>query len=663
MSSPALPDSSLALEISPAENPPSPSAPRRWTPWLILILLTILGGMIRFSFLDRPCLWGDEANVYLRSCGKYLDMLSEIREEGFGPLHYELYWLIVRSFRATPFVMRFVPALCGTLMVPAIYFLSRQLLQRSTSLVAAAIAACSGFLIFYSRDAKMYSETWLLVTLNIACLLWWFRAKTLTSWLCWVATGALAAATHATGGALLAVSPLLLLTQKNMHWQRTIFWLGGVAVIFAGPIGYYTKFNLWNTNVDQRGWRASGIEWVDSVNRDLSGPDLVRNAGTSFLMGWSWPRPDDEPNITPVLVSAPKLCAELILSILIVALFPWPLSERPRREIDPPPQPQWRVVFTLACLIVLPAYVMYCHSIEQFASPSDWLDAADGFLSNALSLHHHPWIGYALGIFLCSGLIASAVVFPAFRWVLLRGLKWILVVAAILGICEILFHICVSAATEAQLQNRPWHSLWMPRYLGFIWPGVAVAIAALLMRLPTRPIRICAVLFFLAVNLGFGAGKIFGWTEPPTDLMAADAYASSLPNSSTRAYWDTGSPDPGPSGGNLGSVPGRYYLQVLSWKQPMDPIRFIESLPEYHIRNVVNTSTVPDDLRASPKITHAIVWDRFPLNMLRCTDPLIIKMPGWKLVREDWYPIRLYWDWQDYTRYRRREYQRIVPPS
>ncbi len=70
-----------------------------------------------------------------------------------------------------------------------------------------------------------------------------------------------------------------------------------------------------------------------------------------------------------------------------------------------------------------------------------------------------------------------------------------------------------AAATKA---GKPWESIWVPRYIGFVWPMLAVAAArALLMRLPTKWVRGAAIVFLLGLNLGIGSFRILGQTEPP----------------------------------------------------------------------------------------------------------------------------------------------------
>lgn len=205
---------------------PGNPEPRRPHPWGWLILLTLVAGCLRFYSLDKPSIWGDESATWRRVSGTYQQMLDELRTAGFMPGHYLLTWWIKDGFpvwghyesaspslepdiggrlfrrliepndpsnhtRAvwtptvrlvpggiapTPMMLRFVPALCGTLMVPAMYLLASRLVARRTALLAALFTACSAWMLNYSRDAKMYAQFWFCATLHVGCLLWWLEA-------------------------------------------------------------------------------------------------------------------------------------------------------------------------------------------------------------------------------------------------------------------------------------------------------------------------------------------------------------------------------------------------------------------------------------------------------------------------------------------------------
>ena len=191
-----------------------------------VILLTLLAGCLRFYSIDKPSIWGDEAATWRRISGSYQQLVDELRSAGFMPGAYLLDWWIKEGFPVwghyeyapptnrpeleggwfrrvfegrdparsarmawtpsvrlvpggitpTPLVMRFVPALCGTLMVPAMYFLASRLVSRRTALLTALFTCCSAYMLNYSRDAKMYMQLWFFATLHVGCLLWWLEA-------------------------------------------------------------------------------------------------------------------------------------------------------------------------------------------------------------------------------------------------------------------------------------------------------------------------------------------------------------------------------------------------------------------------------------------------------------------------------------------------------
>ncbi|MFT3784636.1 MAG: hypothetical protein QM770_00530 [Tepidisphaeraceae bacterium] len=73
-------------------------------------------------------------------------------------------------------------------------------------------------------------------------------------------------------------------------------------------------------------------------------------------------------------------------------------------------------------------------------------------------------------------------------------------------------------------------NLWMPRYPGFVWPFFAIGVAALLMRLPTKPLRWSAIAFLVIANLTNFVARTWGPSEPPTDRIVADANAGRAAN-------------------------------------------------------------------------------------------------------------------------------------
>src|ERR1700683_88494 len=139
-----LPTQTTAPNIDANKSAPPQSLSPRGALY-VLLLLTLLAAAVRFPHLDRPPLLIDECFTFWRTCGTYGDLVDTLRDDGFVPLHYELLWWIKQGLPLTshfhifphglfltPTVMRFTPALFGTLMVPVIYFVSRQLFDRKT---------------------------------------------------------------------------------------------------------------------------------------------------------------------------------------------------------------------------------------------------------------------------------------------------------------------------------------------------------------------------------------------------------------------------------------------------------------------------------------------------------------------------------------------------
>ena len=112
----------LAVGSRPGEERAAGESPG-FSSWAAVAAFTAVAGILHFSYLGRPCLWEDEALTYRRVCGTFGQLFETLHTSGFAPLHFLIEWTIGRFLSLSPAVLRLFPALCGTLMVPAMYVL------------------------------------------------------------------------------------------------------------------------------------------------------------------------------------------------------------------------------------------------------------------------------------------------------------------------------------------------------------------------------------------------------------------------------------------------------------------------------------------------------------------------------------------------------------
>jgi len=677
---------------------------------LALLLITLFGGVLRFAWIDRPPLWGDEALTYSRVAGSYRDMLRVLKSDGFGPLHYSGYWALARVFQLDPFVMRLIPSLAGALMVPAVYFLARQLVSVRTALLASLFTACSAFMLVYSGDAKMYAHFWLFCTLCMASFLWWMREGTRLSFLCWVAAGCAMVGTHAPGMVILALQPIILLTHPRLRWWKPPCYLVGLAIIVSGPVGYYQYFNKYQERTEER-WSNSGITWVADYNRGRSGPEVVLYTASAYLLSWEWPKDAARPTLRPWVFQLGSGATAAMFVLFALGAMAWPAR---LRGADPPasnsqmhesfPVPWFHRSLWLGAWLIVPTYAFYCVSVHQPTSPLEWWDSGfawvgasgwvllgEGVALAALCSFIRPLrgvlilalvgsAGFALklvvlksgfgdvyntlagwgGGLLDDNIVRAALpVVAALAWVWSGDrtsrrawtfLQLVCVVALLWVICYGVF--AISLSTDAK-------DVRMPRYLGVIWPAVAITVACLLRRLPTVGLRWPAVVLVLGANLFNGAMRVWANNEAPFDRMAVDVRESESARTFTRTYIHYGVGGAGPGQGDLFTHQGRYYLCV-AFLRDLAPDDFRNGGTEkfFNIRRLKDDA-IKRDLNDSPKIDRVITWDRLDAKNPDHRDRLLprLRPDGWTISDEELFVVRDHWDWRENGIARRRVYE------
>jgi mannosyltransferase len=125
---------------------------------LALPALVVVGAWLRFSELDSRSFWRDEC-LTVRGIGlpvvEWLDGL--LATERTPPLYYLFMKVWAGLFGLSEAAMRFPSALAGTLTILVAYAVARRLVSPRAGLAAAAIAATSPMLVWFSLDARPYA--------------------------------------------------------------------------------------------------------------------------------------------------------------------------------------------------------------------------------------------------------------------------------------------------------------------------------------------------------------------------------------------------------------------------------------------------------------------------------------------------------------------------
>lgn len=458
----------MSAEASPAQppavTPPRPrdaarglpSQPalcrREWpsTPvlWGCIGALTLLGIFLRFWRLDHQAYWTDEAYTLSRIRDTYRYLLSNLsmEKQGFPPGWYTLMWcwrLVVAGQTGAaeafqPQYMRMLPAMFGAGTVPAFYLLARQFTDRRGALLVMLLAAVNPFLIYYSRDIKMYACLWFFVVMNMGIFFHWLNTgRHLLCVPLLVLTAVGMTSVHVMAAMLLGVQLICLLTRRRPRGWEIPLWFVSAAAAAWIPYYWYFKYTTpddWGARID--GSVDQGMYWIQQYT-DMSWRTIA-SLPASHLLGFLWPV--------------------------------YPTDAR----LD-----NW--------------FLLGGDDFIQHLSTRSWPWMANGQLIaiwglfGILLLGLVPWRRF-IGRRLPRLTPEEAATRGRWWWILL----WIAIPTAFLALTWI--------PPESPWSERIWFfrseppkPLWEPRYLGIVAPAFLLWLGASLRRMPTMPLRIAAI--------------------------------------------------------------------------------------------------------------------------------------------------------------------------
>ena len=264
-------------------------------PQLILLALVAAGAALRFATLGDQSFWIDEGYTVRLLRSDFAGLLHGIpRTEETPPLYYVLAWLWAPVFGTGEAGVRSLSALFGVATIPVAYLLARRLVSARAGVVAAALAAFSPLLVWYSQEARAYA---LLILLSGLSMLLFLKAQQdeRRALGLWAVVSALALATHYFAVFVVVPEAAWLLARGRTRRRRTVAAVGAVGVVGAALVPLA---------VHQAGTR--GAEFI----RGTGLPFRIALLPKQYLVGY------DSPWSTAFSVAAAAIAAAAVVLLL-----------------------------------------------------------------------------------------------------------------------------------------------------------------------------------------------------------------------------------------------------------------------------------------------------------------------------------------------------------
>ena len=145
--------------------------PRRTSPMMrelaAVIVITALAAAARLIAIGEP-LWVDELHTTWAVTGDWQDLLRRAAQGNQSPLYFAVVRPFVLLLGPSEFAVRLPSFLAGVLLVPAVYYATRQIVGDGKAAVfAALLVAIDRTSLFYGHEARVYAVLQLLGVLHV----------------------------------------------------------------------------------------------------------------------------------------------------------------------------------------------------------------------------------------------------------------------------------------------------------------------------------------------------------------------------------------------------------------------------------------------------------------------------------------------------------------
>jgi hypothetical protein len=145
----------------------------------LCVCLLLVAFWAASSGLRTDSLWNDEAwSVWAVHSPSLIESLARIRADVHPPLYFLLLYGWTRVGGESEYGLRLLSTLLGMIGLAGTYAVGKMLVDRWTGLLALVILGASGFFIYYTREARMYTLLLALSALSTWVYMLWRKRPT-----------------------------------------------------------------------------------------------------------------------------------------------------------------------------------------------------------------------------------------------------------------------------------------------------------------------------------------------------------------------------------------------------------------------------------------------------------------------------------------------------
>ncbi|MCA9913634.1 MAG: glycosyltransferase family 39 protein [Anaerolineae bacterium] len=247
-----------------SENPANASTPtqnRNQQLWIVLALV-VVAALLRFWDIGGESFWYDE--LIMVDITQNWELAARDIDAGRGPVLVVIGYAWGQIFGYSEASVRAISAIAGTATILFLYLLARRLFDQRVAMIAAGLAAISGFLIYYSQDYRYYS---LVALFNVLSYYFFVLALQEKRWyfIPYVIFSVLLYHTHPYALYFYVGQGLFFLLFALRFRDRWVTWFLSQLAIIAGIWGHFSRFVLPGIIGSDSAEAVSPPDWLATV--------------------------------------------------------------------------------------------------------------------------------------------------------------------------------------------------------------------------------------------------------------------------------------------------------------------------------------------------------------------------------------------------------------